>query len=101
MGAIEVPADRYYDAQTARSILNFPIGEEKMPLAIVHAFGVIKKAAALTNVDLGILDKRRADWIVRAADEVISGKLDGEFPLVVWQTGSGTQTNMNANEVIA
>ena len=101
MGAIEVPADSYYDAQTARSILNFPIGEERMPLAVIRAFGVIKKAAALTNVDLGLLDKKRADWIVRAADEVIAGKLDAEFPLVVWQTGSGTQTNMNANEVIA
>ena len=101
MGAIDVPADRYYDAQTARSILNFPIGEERMPLAVVRALGVIKKASALTNVDLGLLDERRAGWIVRAADEVISGKLDGEFPLVVWQTGSGTQTNMNVNEVIA
>ena len=101
MGEVEVPAHRYYDAQTARSILNFPIGEERMPLAIIHAFAVIKKAAALTNVELGLLDKQHADWIVRAADEVIAGKLDAEFPLVVWQTGSGTQTNMNVNEVIA
>ncbi len=101
MGAVEVPADRYWGAQTQRSLQNFRIGGQRFPPVVIHAFGVVKKAAAIVNRDLGKLDARRADVIVRAADEVISGKLDDHFPLVVWQTGSGTQTNMNANEVIA
>ncbi len=101
MGPIEVPADKYYGAQTMRSRMNFRIGEEKMPIEIVHAFGILKKAAALTNHELDNLEKDVCDLIVRAADEVIEGKLDDHFPLVVWQTGSGTQSNMNVNEVIS
>lgn len=101
MGALEVPADAYYGAQTARSLINFPIGHERMPREIVRAFGILKKAAALTNAELGELDRGVCDLIARAADEVIDGKLDAHFPLVVWQTGSGTQSNMNVNEVIA
>ncbi|CAM4112173.1 class II fumarate hydratase [Palleronia rufa] len=100
-GPLEVPADKYWGAQTQRSILNFPIGWERQPVAIVRALGVIKKACAQANRDSGKLDARLADAIVEAADEVISGRLDDNFPLVVWQTGSGTQSNMNANEVIA
>ena len=101
MGALEVPADAYYGAQTARSIMNFPIGGERMPREIIRAFGILKKAAALTNRDLGDLDPELSDLISRAADEVIEGALDAHFPLVIWQTGSGTQSNMNVNEVIA
>ncbi len=101
MGAVEVPGDRYWGAQTARSLANFRIGDELMPRELVHAFGVLKKAAALANAELGVLPADKADLIVRAADEVIDGRLDDHFPLVVWQTGSGTQTNMNVNEVIA
>ena len=101
MGTIEVPADKYYGAQTARSLMNFDIGGEKMPTEIVTAFGVLKKAAALANHKLGLLDEKTRDLIVAAADEVISGKLADHFPLVVWQTGSGTQSNMNVNEVIS
>ena len=101
MGPIEVPADKYYGAQTMRSRMNFRIGEEKMPIEIVRAFGILKKAAALTNHELDNLEKDVCDLIVRAADEVIEGKLDDHFPLVVWQTGSGTQSNMNVNEVIS
>jgi fumarate hydratase class II len=101
MGTIEVPADKYYGAQTARSLMNFDIGGEKMPTEIVTAFGVLKKAAALANHKLGLLDEKTRDLIVTAADEVISGKLADHFPLVVWQTGSGTQSNMNVNEVIS
>ena len=101
MGPIRVPADRYFGAQTARSLVHFSIGTDVMPRPIVRAFGVLKKAAALTNRDLGLLPADKADLIVRAADEVISGQLDSQFPLRVWQTGSGTQSNMNANEVIA
>jgi fumarate hydratase class II len=100
-GPIDVPADRYWGAQTERSRRNFRIGHDRMPLAIVHALGIVKLAAAETNRELGLLDQRRARAIVRAAREVIEGKLDDHFPLVVWQTGSGTQTNMNLNEVIA
>jgi fumarate hydratase class II len=100
-GPIQVPADRYWGAQTQRSLENFPIGDETMPLPIIRALGIIKRAAAETNEKLGSLDGRRAKAIVRAAQEVIDGKLDGNFPLVVWQTGSGTQSNMNVNEVIA
>ena len=101
MGPIEVPADKYYGAQTMRSRMNFRIGTERMPVEVVRAFGILKKAAALTNCDLDNLDKDICDLIVRAADEVIEGKLDEHFPLVVWQTGSGTQSNMNVNEVIS
>jgi fumarate hydratase class II len=100
-GPLEVPADKYWGAQTQRSILNFPIGWEKQPVAIVRALGVIKKACAQANMELGSLDETRGKAIVQAAGEVIDGKLDDNFPLVVWQTGSGTQSNMNANEVIA
>jgi fumarate hydratase class II len=101
MGPIEVPADRYYGAQTARSRMNFRIGEDRMPREVIRAFGILKKAAALTNQSLGLLDARTADLVVQAADEVIAGDLDDHFPLVVWQTGSGTQSNMNVNEVIS
>ena len=100
-GPIEVPADRYWGAQTQRSLQNFRIGNDRMPIAIVRALGLVKLAAAETNYELGLIDERRAKAIIRAAQEVIDGKLDDHFPLVVWQTGSGTQTNMNLNEVIA
>lgn len=101
MGPIEVPNEKYYGAQTARSLMNFDIGGEKMPIEIVHAFGILKKAAAITNTKLGLMEDKTCDLIVAAADEVIAGKLDDHFPLVVWQTGSGTQSNMNVNEVIS
>src|SRR5213593_380499 len=101
MGRIEVRADRYWGAQTERSLHHFAIGHDRMPVAVVHALGLLKKAAALVNQKLGVLDAHRAELIVRAADEVIAGALDDHFPLSVWQTGSGTQTNMNVNEVIA
>jgi len=101
MGEIKVPNNKYYGAQTARSLMNFKIGGETFPREIIRALGVLKKAAALTNKELGILPAEKADLILKAADEVIEGKLDEHFPLVVWQTGSGTQTNMNSNEVIA
>jgi fumarate hydratase, class II len=100
-GPIEVPADRYWGAQTERSRRNFRIGHDRMPMPIIRALGMVKLAAAETNRELGLLDQRRARAIVRAAREVIDGKFDDHFPLVVWQTGSGTQTNMNVNEVIA
>ncbi|WP_306144442.1 class II fumarate hydratase [Roseibium sp. MMSF_3412] len=100
-GALEIPADKYYGAQTARSLINFPIGGETMPLPLVHALGVIKQAAARVNRDQGKLAPDLADAIDRAAGEVAAGNFDSDFPLVVWQTGSGTQSNMNANEVIA
>ncbi|WP_299041704.1 class II fumarate hydratase [uncultured Tateyamaria sp.] len=100
-GPLEVPADKYWGAQTQRSIMNFPIGWEKQPVAVVRALGVIKKACAMQNKAQGALDARLADAIIAAAGEVVDGKLDDNFPLVVWQTGSGTQSNMNANEVIA
>jgi fumarate hydratase class II len=100
-GPIEVPADRYWGAQTQRSLQNFPIGWEKQPVAVIRALGVIKKACAQVNMKAGDLDAKIGQAIVSAADEVIAGKLDDHFPLVVWQTGSGTQTNMNANEVIS
>jgi fumarate hydratase class II len=101
MGEVKVPADKYYGAQTTRSLMNFKIGGERFPREIIRALGILKKAAALTNKELGSLESKKADLIINAADEVIEGKLDDHFPLVVWQTGSGTQTNMNANEVIA
>ncbi|WP_339637172.1 class II fumarate hydratase [uncultured Sulfitobacter sp.] len=100
-GPLEVPSDKYWGAQTQRSIINFPIGWEKQPIAIVRALGVIKKACAQANVAQGSLDEARGKAIVQAAGEVFEGKFDDNFPLVVWQTGSGTQSNMNANEVIA
>ena len=101
MGEIEVPADKYWGAQTQRSLLHFNIGNDVMPREMIRAFGILKKAAALVNQDLGKLPAEKAKLIVRACDEVIEGKLDEHFPLRVWQTGSGTQTNMNANEVIS
>lgn len=101
MGTIEVPADKYYGAQTARSLMNFAIGDEKMPREIVTSFGILKKAAALTNNELGLLADDICTNLANAADEVISGELMDHFPLVVWQTGSGTQSNMNVNEVIS
>ncbi|MFN3653187.1 MAG: class II fumarate hydratase [Armatimonadota bacterium] len=101
MGTIEVPSDRYYGAQTARSLVHFDIGDDRFPREMIRALGILKKAAALTNQELGLLPAEKAELIVRAADEVIEGKLDEHFPLRVWQTGSGTQTNMNSNEVIS
>jgi fumarate hydratase, class II len=101
MGPVEVPADRYWGAQTERSLHHFAIGDDPMPVEIVRALGLVKKAAALVNRDMGRLDAERAELIAAAADEVASGRLDEHFPLSVWQTGSGTQSNMNANEVIA
>jgi len=100
-GDIEVPFDRYYGAQTARSLIYFNIGSEKMPRSIIRALGIIKKAAAKANAELGELEKDKAELIIKASEEVIEGQLDSHFPLNIWQTGSGTQTNMNANEVIA
>jgi len=100
-GPLEVPADRYWGAQTQRSLMNFPIGWEKQPVAVVRALGVIKCAAAKTNMSLGVLDETLGKAMVQAATEVLEGKLDDHFPLVVWQTGSGTQSNMNANEVVS
>ncbi len=101
MGKIEVPVDRYYGAQTARSLIHFAIGKDTMPAELIRAFGILKKAAAFVNQDLGKLSPEKSKLIVQAADEVISGKLNDHFPLRVWQTGSGTQTNMNLNEVIS
>ena len=101
MGEIKVPSDKYYGAQTARSLENFKIGDEKMPPEIIRALGLIKKTAVLVNSELGLIAKDKRDMIVKAAEEVIAGKLDDNFPLVIWQTGSGTQTNMNCNEVIS
>src|SRR3990167_8654760 len=100
-GPIEVPADRYWGAQSQRSLQNFKIGWEKQPAPIVRALGIVKRAAAEVNMDLGKLDRKVGETIVKAAQEVIEGKLDDHFPLVVWQTGSGTQSNMNANEVVS
>src|SRR5678809_1510978 len=100
-GPIEVAADRYWGAQTQRSLQNFRLGEERMPLPLIRAMALVKCASAEVNRSLGILDAKRARAIAAAAQKVIDGKLDGHFPLVVWQTGSGTQTNMNLNEVIA
>ncbi len=101
MGKIEVPSEKYWGAQTQRSLQNFRIGTEKMPQEVIRAFGILKKAAALANAELGSLDAKVKDLIVQAADEVIAGKLSEHFPLVVWQTGSGTQSNMNVYEVIS
>ena len=101
MGEIEVPSDRYYGAQTARSLIHFDIGTETMPREIIRGMGILKKASALVNSELGLLSKDKKDLIIQSADEVIAGTLDEHFPLRVWQTGSGTQSNMNTNEVIA
>ncbi|MGH9941442.1 MAG: lyase family protein, partial [Pyrinomonadaceae bacterium] len=101
MGEIQVPADRYWGAQTERSLHHFDIGDDRMPREMIRALGVLKKAAALVNQELGKLPADKAKLIVQACDEVIEGTLDAHFPLRVWQTGSGTQTNMNANEVIS
>lgn len=101
MGTIEVPADRYWGAQTQRSLLHFSIGDDRMPSALYHSYGIVKKAAAEANAAAGRLPPWKAAAILRACDEVVAGQLDSEFPLYVWQTGSGTQTNMNVNEVIA
>src|SRR5688572_10165201 len=103
MGEVKVPADVYYGAQTQRSIDNFKIAQDinKMPKEIIRAFAYLKKAAALTNFDAGTLDKEKCDIIGKVCDEILGGKLDEQFPLVVWQTGSGTQSNMNVNEVVA
>ncbi|HEY9888877.1 MAG TPA: lyase family protein, partial [Candidatus Obscuribacterales bacterium] len=101
MGAIAVPSDRYWGAQTQRSLHYFAIGDDVMPRELIRAFGILKRAAAVTNCTLGKLDANLATLITQAADEVIAGQLDAHFPLRVWQTGSGTQTNMNANEVMA
>src|SRR4051812_29734625 len=100
-GPIEVPADRLWGAQTERSLRHFKISGERLPPALIHALALVKKAAALVNIDLGVLDAAKGRAIVAAADEVLEGKHEGEFPLVVWQTGSGTQSNMNMNEVLA
>src|SRR5476649_1937301 len=103
MGEVQVPAEAYYGAQTQRSIDNFKIAQDinKMPKEIIRAFAYLKKAAALTNLEAGVLPKEKSDLVGKVADEILSGKLNEEFPLVVWQTGSGTQSNMNVNEVIA
>ena len=101
MGNVEVPADKYWGAQTQRSKNNFRIGDGTMPIEIIHAFGVLKKAAAMANMDLGVLPEEKGKLIIQVCDEIIEGKLDDQFPLVVWQTGSGTQSNMNVNEVVA
>jgi fumarate hydratase class II len=101
MGSVEVPADRYWGAQTERSLIHFAIGDDRMPKRVYHAYGYVKKAAALVNADGGRLPRWKADAIVRAADEAIAGELDAHFPLYVWQTGSGTQSNMNMNEVLS
>ena len=101
MGKVDVPAENYWGAQTQRSLGHFAIGRNLMPTELIHAFGILKKAAALTNFKLGLMQADVKDLIVQAADEVTAGKLDAEFPLRVWQTGSGTQTNMNVNEVIS
>ncbi len=101
IGYVDVPADKYWAAQTQRSMENFKIGGHQMPIEIIHAFAILKKASARTNQELGVLSKEKADLIAAVCDEILAGKLDDEFPLVVWQTGSGTQSNMNVNEVIA
>jgi fumarate hydratase class II len=101
IGYVDVPADKYWAAQTQRSIENFKIGGQKMPIEVIQAFAILKKAAAQTNAQLGVLNADTATTIGEVCDEILAGKLDDQFPLVVWQTGSGTQSNMNTNEVIA
>jgi fumarate hydratase class II len=100
-GAIEVGADKYWGAQTQRSLQNFKIGDEHMPLPFIRAFGLLKKTACIVNKQLGLIDEKDSNAIIQAAEEIINGKFDDQFPLVIWQTGSGTQTNMNLNEVIS
>ena len=101
MGELQVAVDRLWGCQTQRSLQNFKIGTEKIPIEVIHAFGILKKAAAIVNTDLGLLAAEKRDLIVRACDEIIGGSLDDHFPLAVWQTGSGTQSNMNVNEVLS
>ena len=101
LGEVKVPAEKYWGAQTQRSYENFKIGGQQMPAEIIHAFAILKKAAAVTNKELGVLSVEKADLIKQVCDEILAGELDDQFPLVVWQTGSGTQSNMNVNEVIA
>ncbi|MBQ2489334.1 MAG: class II fumarate hydratase, partial [Bacteroidales bacterium] len=101
MGIVEVPSEKYWGAQTQRSLLNFQIGDVRMPVAVIRQLANVKKAAACANCDAGVLSAEKRDLIVRVCDEILTGSLDSHFPLVVWQTGSGTQTNMNVNEVIA
>src|ERR1700744_5468788 len=101
MGPVQVPADKYWGAQTQRSKENFTIGGQHMPMEVIRAFAILKKAAAHANTELGVLPKDKAEIISKVCDEILEGKLDDQFPLVVWQTGSGTQSNMNVNEVIA
>lgn len=101
LGYVDVPADKYWAAQTQRSKENFKIGGHLMPIEVIRAFAILKKAAAMTNNDLGVLDTNKTNLIAQVCDEILAGKLDDQFPLVVWQTGSGTQSNMNVNEVVA
>ncbi|MCH2535412.1 MAG: class II fumarate hydratase, partial [Bdellovibrionales bacterium] len=101
LGDMQVPSDKYWGAQTQRSLQNFKIGGDRFPREMIRALGILKKCAALTNHELGLLDADKIEYITKAADQVIFGELDEHFPLVVWQTGSGTQTNMNTNEVIS
>ena len=101
LGEMEVPADKLYGAQTARAVDNFPIGEEKMPIEIIRAYGIVKKAAVLANYEQGLINRDKRDYILKAAEELMAGELDQHFPISLWQTGSGTQTNMNVNEVLA
>src|SRR5690554_5372441 len=101
LGEVRVPADSYWGAQTQRSLQNFRIGGQRMPLEVIHAFAILKKAAAFVNVELAGLEQEKADLIARVCDEIEAGQLDDQFPLVVWQTGSGTQSNMNVNEVVS
>src|SRR3989344_4818460 len=101
MGSVKVPDDKYYGAQTQRSKENFPIGIEKMPFEVIHAMAYVKKASALVNAELGLLPEKKKKLIVEACEAILSHTLDAHFPLAVWQTGSGTQTNMNVNEVIS
>src|SRR3990172_2368478 len=101
MGEVQVPSDKYWGAQTQRSKENFKIGNQPMPVEVIRAFAYLKKASALINFDCGVLPKEKADVIAKVCDEILAGKLDDHFPLVVWQTGSGTQSNMNVNEVIS
>src|SRR3990167_6697986 len=101
MGEIEVPSNRYWGAQTQRSLIHFNIGQDLIPIEVIHSIGILKKAAAITNNKLGVLLKDKTALIIKAAEEVIAGKLDEHFPLHVWMTGSGTQSNLNVNEVIS
>src|SRR5690606_36194931 len=101
MGPVEVPADKYWGAQTQRSKMNFTIGNQLMPMEVIRAFAILKKSAAHANHDLGVLSAEKRDIISEVCDEILAGKLDDQFPLVVWQTGSGTQSNMNVNELVA